>query len=151
MPRSVTKHKANGVKTSMEHQKLWIRWRRITLQTSALGGPTLSIRTDVCVDIPGPISIILLSPIYLTHTVYFTRILLFLSTWYAHSFVYSKPMRLIISSQVRNKVFGCVVCRFHIATSWRCANKISLTVPLLECHYASKHHLLEFGFFLLDW
>jgi hypothetical protein len=22
--------------------------------------------------------------------------------------------------------------------------------PLLECHEASKHHLLEFGFFLLD-
>jgi hypothetical protein len=29
MPRSVTKHKANGAKTSMEHQKLWIRRRRI--------------------------------------------------------------------------------------------------------------------------
>jgi hypothetical protein len=23
-------------------------------------------------------------------------------------------------------------------------------VPLLECHKASKHHLLKFGFFLLD-
>jgi hypothetical protein len=30
MPQSVTKHKANGVKISMEHQKLWIRWRRIS-------------------------------------------------------------------------------------------------------------------------
>jgi hypothetical protein len=27
---------------------------------------------------------------------------------------------------------------------------VSLTVPLLECHEASKHHLLKFGFFLLD-
>jgi hypothetical protein len=39
------------------------------------------------------------------------------------------------------------VCRFHIATSWRRANKIPLTVPLLECHYASKHHLLEYWLF----
>jgi hypothetical protein len=29
MPRSVTKHKAIGVKTSMEHKKLYIRLRRI--------------------------------------------------------------------------------------------------------------------------
>jgi hypothetical protein len=33
MPRSVTKHKANGVKTRMEHQKLWIRWRCISYPT----------------------------------------------------------------------------------------------------------------------
>jgi hypothetical protein len=30
-PRSVTKHKANGVKTSMEHQKLKMHLRCITL------------------------------------------------------------------------------------------------------------------------
>jgi hypothetical protein len=30
-------------------------------------------------------------------------------------FVLSKPMRLKTSSQVGNKVFGCVVCRFHVA------------------------------------
>jgi hypothetical protein len=36
MPQSVTKHKANGEKTSMEHQKLWIRWRRIIQLTSIL-------------------------------------------------------------------------------------------------------------------
>jgi hypothetical protein len=29
---------------------------------------------------------------------------------------------------------GCVVCRFHVATSWRRANTLSLTAPLLECH-----------------
>jgi fructose-specific phosphotransferase system IIC component len=31
-------------------------------------------------------------------------------------FVSSKPVRLTTSSQVGNKVFGCVVCRFHVAT-----------------------------------
>jgi hypothetical protein len=77
---------------------------------------------------------ILLSLIYFTRIVYFTRILLLLSTRYAHSFVYSKPVRLTTSSQVWNKIFGCVVCRFHVATSWRRANKISLMAPLLECH-----------------
>jgi hypothetical protein len=30
MPQSITKHKTNGVKTSIEHQKLWIRLRRIS-------------------------------------------------------------------------------------------------------------------------
>jgi hypothetical protein len=47
---------------------------------------------------PGLISFILLSPIYFTHTVYFTHILLLLSTRYAYTFVYSKPVRLITSS-----------------------------------------------------
>jgi hypothetical protein len=41
---------------------------------------------------PGPISIILLSPVY------FTRILLLFSTRYAHSFVSSKQVRLTTSS-----------------------------------------------------
>jgi hypothetical protein len=41
---------------------------------------------------------ILLSPVYFTCTVYFTRILLLFSTRYAHSFVSSKPVRLITSS-----------------------------------------------------
>jgi hypothetical protein len=44
-----------------------------------------------------------------------SRILLLFSTRYAHSFVYSKPVRLTTSSQVGSKVFGCVVCRFHVA------------------------------------
>jgi hypothetical protein len=57
---------------------------------------------------PGPISIILLSPVYFTRTVYFTRILLLFSIRYAHSFVSSKPVRLTTSSQVGNKVLGCV-------------------------------------------
>jgi hypothetical protein len=32
-------------------------------------------------------------------------------------FVSSKPVRLTTSSEVGNKVFGCIVCRFHVATS----------------------------------
>jgi hypothetical protein len=46
MPRSVTKHKANGVRTSMEHQKLLIRLRRITARISlALGVMACYVRT----------------------------------------------------------------------------------------------------------
>jgi hypothetical protein len=47
---------------------------------------------------PGLISFILLSLVYFTRTVYFTRILLLLSTRYVHTFVYSKPVRLTTSS-----------------------------------------------------
>jgi hypothetical protein len=39
---------------------------------------------------PGPISIILLSPVYFTRTIYFTRILLLFSTRYAHTLCF-KP------------------------------------------------------------
>jgi hypothetical protein len=46
-----------------------------------------------------------------------SRILLLLSTRYAYTFVYSKLVRLTTSSQVGSKVFGFVVCRFHVATS----------------------------------
>jgi hypothetical protein len=49
------------------------------------------------------------------------------------------------------ETYHCVVCRFHIATGWRRANKKSLTAPLLEHHAASGHHLQLFGFLLLDW
>jgi hypothetical protein len=89
---------------------------------------------------PGPISIILLSPVYFTHTVYFTRILLSLSTRYAHTFVSSKPVRLTISSQVGNKVFGCVVCRFRIAASKQSLDEVPyINYPKLS--QTSKHHL----------
>jgi hypothetical protein len=43
-------------------------------------------------------SFTLLSHVYFTRTVYFTRILLLLSTRYAHCFAYSKPVRLTTSS-----------------------------------------------------
>jgi hypothetical protein len=39
---------------------------------------------------PGPISFILLSPIYFTRTVYFTRILLLISTRYAHTLCFKQ-------------------------------------------------------------
>jgi hypothetical protein len=39
---------------------------------------------------PGPISIILLSPVYFTRTVYFTRILLLFSTRYAHNLCFKQ-------------------------------------------------------------
>jgi hypothetical protein len=45
------------------------------------------------------------------------------STRYAQSFVYSKPVRLTTSSEFGSKVLGCVVSRFHVAASWRRANK----------------------------
>jgi hypothetical protein len=63
---------------------------------------------------PGPISIILLSPVYFTRTVYFTRILYCFPLDTLITFVSSKPMRLTTSSQVGNEVLGCVVCRFHV-------------------------------------
>ena len=65
----------------------------------------------------GPISIILLSPVYFTRTVYFTRILLLFPLDTLITFVSSKPVRLTTSSQVGNKVLGCVVCRFRVAAS----------------------------------
>jgi hypothetical protein len=55
----------------------------------------------------------------------FTLLALFTLLAYFHCFpldtlipfVSSKPVRLTTSSYVGNKVFGCVVCRFHIAAS----------------------------------
>jgi hypothetical protein len=57
---------------------------------------------------PGPIYIILLSPVYFTRTIYFTRILYCFSLDTLILFVSSKPVRLTTSSQVGNKVLGCV-------------------------------------------
>jgi hypothetical protein len=51
---------------------------------------------------PGPISILLLSPVY------FTRILYYFPLDTLITFVSSKPVRLTTSSQVGNKVLGCV-------------------------------------------
>jgi hypothetical protein len=42
------------------------------------------------------------------------------------------------------------VCRFHIATGEKLhADKQFIWCPCPECHEASKHHLLKFGFLLL--
>jgi hypothetical protein len=57
---------------------------------------------------PGPIYIILLSSVYFIRTVYFTRILYCFPLDTLIPFVSSKPVRLITSSQVGNKVLGCV-------------------------------------------
>jgi hypothetical protein len=43
---------------------------------------------------PGPISIILLSPVYFTRTVYFTRILLLFSTPYAHNLCFKQTGKI---------------------------------------------------------
>jgi hypothetical protein len=57
---------------------------------------------------PGSISIILLSPVYFTRTVYFTLILYYFPLDTLIIFVSSKPVRLTTSSQVGNKVLVCV-------------------------------------------
>jgi hypothetical protein len=42
------------------------------------------------------------------------------------------------------------VCRFHIAAGGKLhADKLFIWRPCPECHEASKHHLLKFGFLLL--
>jgi hypothetical protein len=42
------------------------------------------------------------------------------------------------------------VCRFHVAAGEKLhADKQFIWRPCLECHEASKHHLLKFGFLLL--
>jgi hypothetical protein len=52
--------------------------------------------------------------------------------------------------KVGSKVLGCVVCRFHLAAGERLhADKQFIWRPCPECHEASKHHLLKFGFLLL--
>jgi hypothetical protein len=63
---------------------------------------------------PGPIYIILLSPVYFTCTVYFTRILYLFPLDTLITIVSSKPVRLTTSSQVGNKVFVCVCACFAL-------------------------------------
>jgi hypothetical protein len=65
---------------------------------------------------------LVLFPSYCYHL--FTLLALFILLAYFHCFpldtlipfVSSKPVRLTTSSQVGNKVLGCVVCRFRVAT-----------------------------------
>jgi hypothetical protein len=42
-----------------------------------------------------------------------------------------------------------VLCRFHVAARGRHADKQLIWRSCPECHEASKHHLLKFGFLLL--
>jgi hypothetical protein len=44
-----------------------------------------------------------------------------------------------------------VLCRFHVAAGGRHADKQFIWRPCPECHEASKHLLLKFGFLLLVW
>jgi hypothetical protein len=66
---------------------------------------------------PVPISIILLSPVYFTRTVYFTRILLLFSTRYAHNLCFKQTGEIdnIIASW-KQSTWLCV-CTFHVAAS----------------------------------
>jgi hypothetical protein len=80
---------------------------------------------------PGPISIILLSPVYFTHTVYFTRILSLFSTRYAHTLCFQQTGEidnLIVSWE--QSIWLCV-CRFHVATGRRRVNKDRLNGALV--------------------
>jgi hypothetical protein len=55
-------------------------------------------------------------------------------------FVSSKPVRLTTSSQVGNKLFGCVLCRFRIAASKQSLDE----APYINCpklSQTSKYHL----------
>jgi hypothetical protein len=65
----------------------------------------------------------IVTPFYYYSHYLVSRILQLFSTWYSHTFVYSKPVRLTTSSYVGSKVLGCVVSRFRVATSWRRTNK----------------------------
>jgi hypothetical protein len=85
----------------------------------------------------------LLSPVYFTRTVYFTRILYCFPLDTLITFVSSKPVRLTTSSQVENKVLGCVVCRFRVAASKQSLDE----TPYINCpklSQTSKHHLQLF-------
>jgi hypothetical protein len=91
---------------------------------------------------PGPISIILLSPVYLTRTVYFTRILLSLSTRYAHNLCFKQTGEidnLIVSWE--QSTWLCV-CRFHVATGRRRVNKCRKRRP---CWSAIKPVCITFS------
>jgi hypothetical protein len=72
---------------------------------------------------PGPISIILLSPVYFTRTVYFTRILSLFSTRYAHTLCFKQTGEIenLIGSWEQS-IWLCV-CRFRVATGRRRVNK----------------------------
>jgi hypothetical protein len=64
-------------------------------------------------------------------------------------FVSSKPVRLTTSSQVGNKVLGCVVCSFRIAIGERRVNKCRKRCP---CWSAIKPFHITFSrLSLLSW
>jgi hypothetical protein len=72
---------------------------------------------------PGPISIILLSPVYFTRTVYFTRMFSLFSTRYAHTLCFKQTGEIdnLIASW-KQSTWLCV-CRFRVAIGRRRVNK----------------------------
>jgi hypothetical protein len=95
---------------------------------------------------PGPISIILLSPVYFTRTVYFTCILLLFSTRYAHSFCFKQTGEidnLIVSWE--QSIWLCCVQVPHCSWQSKAWTRCLINCP--ELSQASKHHLQSFGFF----
>jgi hypothetical protein len=91
---------------------------------------------------PNPIPIILLSPVYFTRTVYFTRILSLFSTRYAHTLCFKQTGEIgnLIASWEQS-TWLCV-CRFHIATGRRRVNKCRKRCP---CWSAIKPVRITFG------
>jgi hypothetical protein len=83
---------------------------------------------------PGPILIILQSPVYFSRTVYFSRILYCFPLDTLIIFVSSKPVRLTTSSQIGNKVLGCV-----------CADSISPSVVAVSPLLIDKPWFLNWG------
>ena len=95
---------------------------------------------------PGPISIILLSPVYFTRTVYFTRILLSLSTRYAHTLCFKQTGEidnLIVSWE--QSIWLC--CVQVPRCSWQSKAWTRRLINCPELSQTSKHHLQSFGFF----
>jgi hypothetical protein len=94
-------------------------------------------------DDPGPISFIMLSPVYFTRTVYFTRILLSLSTRYAHTLCFKQTGEIdnLIVSWEQSIWLYCVQvprCRSQ-SKAW---TRRPINCP--ELSQASKHHLQSF-------
>jgi hypothetical protein len=69
-------------------------------------------------------------------------------------FISSKPVRLTTSSQVGNKVFGCVVCKFRVATGrrqvskcrkrrpcWSVTKPVRITFSRIVCFSPDRHNL----------
>jgi hypothetical protein len=89
---------------------------------------------------PGPILIILQSPIYFSRTVYFTSILLLFSTRYTHNLCFKQTGEIdnLIASWEQS-ICLCV-CRFHVAASKQSLDEAPyINCPLLS--QTSPHHL----------
>jgi hypothetical protein len=91
----------------------------------------------------------LLSPVYFSHTVYFTRILLLFSTRYTHNLCFKQTGEIdnLIASWEQS-ICLCV-CRFHVAASKQSLDEAPyINCPLLS--QTSKHHL-QSSLSLLSW